>query len=72
MNIVDALNALCCSPRVVLLGMQVEDIWDKAVEMAAIGCASVHRHSSEVVLIALRDLGLPLLPQSCKYTKSAK
>lgn len=53
------------SPLVVFVSVRVDDVPDEAVVMAAVRRARVHRDADEVVLVALGDLGLALVPESC-------
>lgn len=58
------------SPLVVLVGVRVDDVSDKAVVVAAVRCARVHRHADQVVLVALGDFGLAVLPETCSRGQS--
>lgn len=58
------------SPLVVLVGMRVDDVSDEAVVVAAVRRACVHRHTDQVVLVALRHFGLTVLPETCSRGQS--
>lgn len=63
--VLNSLQDLPHSPLVVLVGVRVDDVSDEAVVVAAVRRARVHRHADQVILVALGDFGLAVLPETC-------